>query len=420
MSQTSTTQRLIRVIVFFIAIAVLVLVIKSSMNRMAEFSMGPPPAPPAATALPEVAVTNVLPADYEALITAYGSVEAHYAVDLTAMVAGRIVSLSEEFETGQRVKAGTVLAVIDDTAYRAAIASAENTLAQAKVDLLEEERESTQAKLEWKASGLTGEPDSDLVLRKPQLASKRAALKNAQVALENSKKDLTYTQIIAPFDAVIVSREIAPGSYVSSGMSLASLYSTDRVEISLALSDKDWTNLVSSIDQESALLGKSVTLQSVDQGQHWQGQILRMEHHLDDQTRQRNVIVAVEDPFSQAFPLLPGSFVQAQLRGGKQSNIWKLPSTALSQRGEIWLIDENNTLFNLSATPLFTDQESIYVKVPENLKQLIRQSVTPEHTTAVVRQPLNSYLRGMQVKPVTPLPTVAIQGQNLEGVKPDA
>jgi len=67
-----------------------------------------------------------------------------------------------------------------------------------------------------------------------------------------------------------------------------------------------------------------------------------------------------------------------------------LPASALSQRGEIWTLDEDNRLVSHDAQVLFSDQQYIYVTPPEQASG----------ETLVVIQPLSNYLEGMAMKPV--------------------
>jgi hypothetical protein len=100
--------------------------------------------------------------------------------------------------------------------------------------------------------------------------------------------------------------------------------------------------------------------------------------------------VAIDEPQNnQAYS---GMFVSMTLSGKPTESLWKLPTTALSQRGEIWYVNSDNELHNFSTSPLFNEAEFIYVSPPDEL-------IASE--TAIVVQPLNSYVKGMKVSPVS-------------------
>ncbi|MDO6682491.1 MULTISPECIES: efflux RND transporter periplasmic adaptor subunit [unclassified Oceanobacter] len=335
-----------------------------------------------------VRVVEVTAATYQAELSGYGSAEAHFQLSLTARVAGNIERITDLFDSGRRVAQGAVLATLENSSYQAEVAEAEQDVADARLALLEEQREVEQALDEWQAAGLSGEPDSPLLLREPQLAAAEAALKNAEAALRSARKQLSWTRITAPFDALVVERLVSPGEYVSAGGDIATLYSTDRVEVSVALSEQEWAMLPGI---ETLLDGQwPVTLTSVESDGQWQGVVLRAEQHMDEETRQRALIVAVEKPLDQQPMLQPGLFVKVSLLGKSVDQLWKLPASALSQRGEIWLVNDRDLLEKYVADTLFSDANFIYTSVPEGLSG----------THKVVVQPLSSYVEKSLVKPV--------------------
>ncbi|WP_369856754.1 efflux RND transporter periplasmic adaptor subunit [Candidatus Thalassolituus haligoni] len=358
----------------------------------AETAAAPEIAPPSAetstVAAASVRVVEVSAGQYQAELSGYGSAEAHFELSLTAKVAGDIEQTAAVFDSGRRVPKGTVLATLEDSSYKAEVAVAEQAVADASLALLEEQREVDQAREEWQAAGLAGEPDSPLLLREPQLAAAEAALNNAQAALISARKRLSWTRISTPFDALIIERLVSPGGYISAGGAVATLYSTDRVEIAVALSEREW-EMLPGVDE--LLSGDwPVTLTSVESSGQWQGVVIRAQQHLDEATRQRALIVAVAKPLEQTPMLQPGMFVKVALSGKAVDQLWKLPASALSQRGEIWLVNGSHQLEKYVANTLFSDAHSIYVQVPDGLSGL-RQ---------VVVQPLSSYAEKSQVVPV--------------------
>jgi len=370
-------------IIFFIAIVFVIRQqILAQMNR-------PAPVKAVENQHPDVSVVSVETGSYQARITAYGEARPHFELALTGQVTGQVESLDSRFEPGLRLKKGQLLVQLEDSDYRAAVAAAQKGLQDARLALLEEQRQAKQAEMEWRASGLKGEPDSDLVLRKPQLVAAEAAVANAEAALASARKNLQQTRITAPFDCLVVARQVSPGSYLQAGGEVATLYSTDRMEIAVSLSAKDWAKLPTNDGLDAGRW--PVSLSNVETGQTWSGRILRTEQHLDGTTRKRTLMIAVDQALDLKQPLLPGMFVQAEISGREVDGIWKLPSSALSQKGEIWYVTADNSLAAVAVDTLFSDAEAIYVEAPEGLAE------TPQK---ILIQPLSSYLKGMIVNPV--------------------
>ncbi|MCL1090180.1 efflux RND transporter periplasmic adaptor subunit [Shewanella profunda] len=335
---------------------------------------------------PTVAVVEVTAATHQAYVEGVGSAEARFDLALNSRVGGQVITVHDSFESGRLVTRGTVLATLEDSQLRASLASARETLASARVSYLEEQQELQQAQQEWSSSGLMGEPTSPLVLREPQLAAAKAALDSAQNAVAAAEEDLTSTRIKAPFNAIVVTRNIALGSYIQAGNDIGQLLSIDTVEIAIPLSASDWSVLPGEAELLSG--NYSVELWQTETGDQWAGIVTRVEKSLNTNTRQRSLIVTVERPLNQDVPLYPGTFLKARVPGQAVTNLWRLPVSAVSQRGEIWTVTADTLLQAHVANIRFSDPEHIYVDPPDGYQK-----------AQVVVQPLSNYSEGMKVVP---------------------
>lgn len=382
-------RRIINWSTLIVALIILAASILYTRQLIAEQGDNHRPPKKIGTQRPDVAVLAVTGASYNARIDGYGETKTHYSLTLTAQISGEVTGQSTQLESGCQVKKGDLLIQLEDSDYQSVVADAKSELASARLSLLEEQREASQAQTEWHSSGLSGEPDSGLVLHEPQLEAAKAAVVKAEAALMSAEKNLSRTKITSPFDAIVVERLTTPGSYLQAGTAIATLYSTDMIEVAVPLSTRDWGNLPDA----TTLIGSSwpVQLKGVEGRQTWSGRVLRAAQHVDSLSRQRTLIVAVDSPLDQVPPLLPGVFVEVGMNGSAVDNILKLPSSALSQRGEIWYVAEGNVLARFSAEPIFSYDNSIYIKVPKELANV---------SVMIVVHPLSSYLPGMEVQPI--------------------
>jgi len=348
---------------------------------------------------PEVGVIMVSAQPHQASVTGYGEVQPLFNLSLTAQVSGQIQALSDNFLTGRFVQKGEVIAQLDDTDYVQAVAIAKAGVEEAIVALEEERLQGDQAADEWRRSGLTGEPASALVLRAPQLAAATANLEQAQATLASARRDLQYTQITAPFDAVVVSRDIQPGSFVQTGSPIATLYSTHTAQVAVALSAQQWQSLP-GVDT-LADSPWTATLTDMQHSATWQGSIHRVEQTLASDTRQRSVIITLAQPLSQASPLYFGTYVEATIAGKTWPQVWRIPATAISQQQEVWYVKPDNTLAKFSPTVLFQRGDAAYIQPLENLSEGQSSAAHSAPTgLRIVARPLNNYLPNMRVTPV--------------------
>ena len=376
-------------LLLILAAIFLFVVITYLRQQMAASDQRPmPPSRQGPTTAANIEVVSAYIGSYKANITAFGSANSRYQITLQAQVGGEITELAPHLETGALVAEGQLLVSLDPRDYEAAVASAQAAVESARVALLEEEREGELAQAEWQAAKLAAEPDSALVFRQPQLQAAKASLREANSNLISAQRDLDDTKVVAPFNALVVERLVSPGSLVQEGTELATLYSSNEVEIQLNLTAMDWGNLPPLI---TADLNLTATLTAVNGQGQWQARVTRQTQHLDSETRQRALILTVDKPLQQTPPLFPGQFVRAQLTGVAQPGLWRLPITALSQRSEIWYVEADNVLDNFPAEVAFSDLNFIYVKPPQELASTSQQ---------IVVRPLNSYLKGMHVNPM--------------------
>lgn len=336
--------------------------------------------------LPQVSVLSVATGSHEIDIHSFGEIRPQYELSVQSPLQGIVESIDPQFVSGAILRSGSTLLTLDDTQYKQALADAQRALADARVALLTEQRESRQARAEWEYSKLPGEPESPLVLRKPQLEAAKAQVSQAENQVAQAELDLSRTCVTTPFNAIVVDRKVSPGSYLQPGSAISTLYSTDRFEVRLPLPDMDWALL----PDEPTMVGQrwAVTLFSEDRSNQWQGFVSRVEHHLDNSIRQRSLVVTVDNPLQQDTPLLPGTFVSAFLSSRTVEGLWQLPASSLTRSGHVWYVDNEQRLQRQQVIPLYKNDDALFVQ--PFLDNLYIQVLT---------HPLNSYVPGLKVAP---------------------
>lgn len=331
--------------------------------------------------IPKVSTVNVTSKQYSSNFELLGEVSAVDQIQLSSEVSGKVIWRNPRFAIGGRINAGEELIHIDPISYQVALANAKQALAQANLTLKQEKRQKAQALKDWKRSGLKAKPSS-LLLREPQLAVAYASYHSAKATLEQAKRDLAQTKIVAPFDAIVLERPVGLGSYLQQGSATATLRASSSAEISLPLQTAQWSQLPYNP------VGLKVELTQDDQpGVKWQGSVQRLSQNINSETRLRNLIVVVHNPLDQPSPLLFGSFVRAKVTGRPVNDLLAIPSTALTPQGYLWFVKDNK-LQRTKRQPLFNNGATVYIAAKE-----LKNSVQ------VVRKPLSSYLPGMQVIP---------------------
>lgn len=287
---------------------------------------------------PAVEVILASPQTYQIRVKSQGTIAPRRQIDLVAEIAGRVVSVSDQFVDGGIFNAGDVLVQLDDRDYKIAVVEAQSLVADAERVLALERGQARQAEREWRDLG--SREANDLFLRKPQVKAAEAALAAAQATLQQARLNLNRTQIRVPFDGRILTTEVDLGQFISRGSVVADVYDSQQAEVRLPLTTKqllqtglDLGQLVNA--REIAVVDRpQITLSAMlgEQKVIWQARIVGMDGSVDTSTRFIHLIAIVDQPFSieqHQQPLLMGAFVEASIPGRRFSSALRLPSKAI-------------------------------------------------------------------------------------------
>lgn len=143
----------------------------------------------------------------------YGHVAARETVELAFQVGGQIVELP--IVEGQTIEAGSAVAQLDTAPYEIARdqAAAQNDQAKRTVDRL---------------SQLSGSSVSQVTVD-----DARTQLELSAIALRDAERALSNTTLLAPFDALVATRNVANFSTVSAGTPIVRLHDMSRLHIDI-------------------------------------------------------------------------------------------------------------------------------------------------------------------------------------------
>lgn len=279
------------------------------------------------------------------VVKSQGNVVPQNKTSLSAQVSGQVISLSKVFVAGGTFKKGDVLATLEQDDYRTDLKLAEAELAQAKTALQEEIARGKVAEQEWRSVRNVAPPE--LGLRKPQLAKEQANVKAAEAKLERAKRNLARTQITAPYNGIVVERNIDLGQFVAMGSVLGTIYSTDTAEVRLPITDSDLMFInIAGQSSEGAPVSLTATVGGVKRV--WEGQLVRSEGILDTGSRVVYAIVEVQDPYnlqsSHKSPLRFGQFVEAEITSRQNEELVVLPRSILRLDNTVLTVNDNREI----------------------------------------------------------------------------
>ncbi|MBD3222048.1 efflux RND transporter periplasmic adaptor subunit, partial [bacterium] len=293
-----------------------------------------------------VDVVEVARGTHRPTLVAMGTVEAAEDVVLRPRVAGQVVARAPAFTPGGFVSAGQTLLRIDPADYETILQQRLGELHQAEADLQLEMGRQNVAQLDYEvlAEDL-GDQNEALVLREPQLLATRARVEAARAAVRRAELDLERTRITVPFDAHVLSREVAVGSQVAAGEALGRLVGVDHywVVATVQRSERLWIGVPASPD------GRGSPVEIHDRAA-WPAGVIRTGHvtsevgALDDRTRMARLLVTVPDPLARDeasgdMPALTlGAFVEARITGREIADVVRLPRDLIRQDDTVWVM----------------------------------------------------------------------------------
>lgn len=326
--------------------------------------------------------------DARVTVSVMGTVTAAREVTLKAQVAGVVKTVSSHFMPGSLVEKGETLVRLDPSDYQVSVRKAKSALADATASLAIEQGSQNIAREEVKLlTQISSDtvPETDLALRKPQLAQAQAEVAQAQADLDQARLDLSRTVITAPFNAMVLERSVNEGSYVGSQEDLVTLVGTDEF----------WVEAMVPLDQLSYLDptrpgGCPATIASQTGPGSWEGRVVQVTGKVNDSGRMATVIVAVKAPLGTqahpaATPLMMGDYVRVSITGRTLTGVISLPRSVLQDDNTLW-INRDNTLDIRQVSLAWKDRANVY----------IASGVTPGE--AIITSGLAVPVQGMPLK----------------------
>ncbi len=156
-----------------------------------------------------------------------GRVDAISTVDLSFQVSGRLIKLP--LQEGKVISKGNLIAALDSNDYQLAIQQAQAQFNLAKLDV-------TRKRNLFKSGSLP----------KALLDEAETSIKLRQVALKTAQRNLSYTRITAPFDALISQRLIDNYTNVAAHQAIVRIQALNELRVRINIPE----NMIKLLDKK--------------------------------------------------------------------------------------------------------------------------------------------------------------------------
>ena len=247
-----------------------------------------------------------------------GSLQAVRQSVLSAQASGRIASLA--VKAGDRVKAGQVLALIDDRATQAGVAQAQAGVAQAEANLANARAAFERAKA-LRSQGFVAQAALDAA--QAQFRAAEAGAAAARAGQTQAAVAQGFTRLTAPYDGWVLATHAEAGSLAVPGAPVLTVYAPQPIRAVVH---------VPASQQALAQAARRIEIR-LPGGERWVEPVARTSLPAADavsQTVEWRLDLGPDDGAGQ----VPGRQVRVRFVGGDAQRL-TVPASALLRRGEL-------------------------------------------------------------------------------------
>ena len=260
-------------------------------SALSEMDFSPPPV--------TIAVAQAAVQTWAQHLEAVGTIRSARGIDLSTETSGEIAEL--HFDSGDRVKAGDLLLVLDDEVERA---NRKNEIASVDLAKILFDRDSRLIKQQSIPQSQYDRSRADLEMARARLAETEARLRNKR--------------IYAPFDGQLGIRQVEVGDYVTPGTFIVTLQDRSELEIDFTLPGRNAPLLKTGQHAELSVAAYP--------GRTFNAELVAVDARIDPATRNLLLRAKILD----AADLLPGMFANLRLDVSNSSELVTVPETAVS------------------------------------------------------------------------------------------
>ena len=274
-----------------------------------------------------VEVASVRRGEYVASAEFVGTLQANATADLYAKLNGQILEMRAD--TGDRVRAGQVLARIDPGELnervqqaQAAQRMAEATLGErrAALGIARSTAERTRALFEQQlvSQQQHDQAQAELQGAEAQVEVAQASVSQALANLGAARAELEKALIVAPFSGTVGKRYLDKGAFAATNRPVFSLVDLSTIKTTVPLTEKDAMRV--RVGQSA-----TVTLEA-DPSVRWQGTVARIASVFDPNTNTTQAEVEIANPDGR---LKPGMFANVVIAFAVEPGALLVPRSAV-------------------------------------------------------------------------------------------
>lgn len=289
-------------------------------------------------------------------LTGLGTVTAANTVTVRSRVDGQLQAL--HFQEGQQVKAGDLLAEVDPSQFKVALAQAQGQLAKDKATLANARRDLARYQQLVKTNLVSRQ---ELDAQQALVEESAGTLKADEASVASAQLQLDWSRITAPIDGRVGLKQVDIGNQISSGdtTGIVVLTQTHPIELIFTLPESDIATIL-----QAQKAGKNLSVEAWDRTNKTlltTGSLLSLDNQIDATTGTIKLKARFDN---QDDTLFPNQFVNARMLVDTQQNAVVIPAAALQMGNEgnfVWVLNGEDKVSKHLVTPGIQNSQRVVI-----------------------------------------------------------